>query len=69
MWQKQPHERNLRDLVQPNQVAYKSDETPPPPLPEPTALCLLVDYGELNKRTQNHSGTLPNMENTLERIL
>ena len=28
----------------------------------------MVDYGELNKRTQNHSGRLPNMEHTLERI-
>ena len=26
------------------------------------------DYGEVNKKTQNHSGSIPNMENTLERI-
>ena len=33
-----------------------------------TALRLVVDYGEVNKNTQNHSGSIPNMENTLERI-
>ena len=29
---------------------------------------LVVDYGEVNKKTQNHSGSIPNMGNTLERI-
>ena len=29
---------------------------------------LVVDYGEVNKKMQNHSGRIPNMENTLERI-
>ena len=33
-----------------------------------TALRLVVDYGEVNRKTQNHSGSIPNMENTLERI-
>ena len=33
-----------------------------------TALRLVVDYGEVNKKPQNHSGSIPNMENTLERI-
>ena len=33
-----------------------------------TALRLVVDYGEVNKKTQNHLGSTPNMENTLERI-
>ena len=33
-----------------------------------TALRLVVDYGEVNKKTQNHSSRIPNMENTLERI-
>ena len=33
-----------------------------------TALRLVVDYGEVNKKTQNHSRSIPNMENTLERI-
>ena len=36
--------------------------------PGSTALRLVVDYGEVSKRTQNHSGSIPNMENTLERI-
>ena len=36
--------------------------------PGSTALRLVLDYGEVNKKTQNHSGTIPNMENTLERI-
>ena len=36
--------------------------------PGSTALRLVVDYGGLSKRTQNHSGSIPNMENTLERI-
>ena len=29
---------------------------------------LVVDYGEVNIKTHNHSGSIPNMENTLERI-
>ena len=29
---------------------------------------LVADYGEVNKKIQNHSGSIPNMENTLERI-
>ena len=29
---------------------------------------LVVDYSEVNNKTQNHSGSIPNMENTLERI-
>ena len=29
---------------------------------------LVVDYAEVYKRTQNHSGSISNMENTLERI-
>ena len=33
-----------------------------------TALRLVVDYGEVNKKAKNHSGSIPNMENTLERI-
>ena len=36
--------------------------------PGSTALRLVVDYGEVNKNTQNHSGSIPNMKNTLERI-
>ena len=33
-----------------------------------TALRLVVDYGEVNKKARNHSGSIPNMKNTLERI-
>ena len=36
--------------------------------PGSTALRLVVDYGEVNKKTKNHSGSILNMENTLERI-
>ena len=36
--------------------------------PGSTAMRLVVDYGEVNKKTENHSGSMPNMENTLERI-
>ena len=36
--------------------------------PGSTAMRLVVDYGEVNKKTQNDSGSIPIMENTLERI-
>ena len=36
--------------------------------PGSTALRLVVDYGEVNKKTKNHLGSIPNMDNTLERI-
>ena len=36
--------------------------------PGSTALRLVVDYGEVNKKTKNHSGCIPNMEKTLQRI-
>ena len=36
--------------------------------PGSTAMRLVIDYGEVNKKTQNHSGSISNMENTLERI-
>ena len=36
--------------------------------PGSTALRLVVDYGEVNKKPQNHSGSIPNMVKTLERI-
>ena len=38
------------------------------PQPWPTAKRLVVDYGELNKKTLNHSGSIPNMDSTLEKI-
>ena len=36
--------------------------------PGPTARRLVVDYGELNRKTLNHSGSIPNMGSTLEKI-
>ena len=36
--------------------------------PGSTAMHLVADYGEVNKKSQNHSGGIPIMENTLERI-
>ena len=36
--------------------------------PGSTAKRLVVDYGELNKKALNHSGSIPNMESTLEKI-
>ena len=36
--------------------------------PGSTALQLVVDYGEVNRKTQNQSGSIPNMKNTLKRI-
>ena len=36
--------------------------------PGSTAKRLVVDYGELNKKTLNHSGSILNMESTLEKI-
>ena len=36
--------------------------------PGSTAKRLVVDYRELNKKALNHSGSIPNMESTLEKI-
>ena len=36
--------------------------------PWSTAKRLVVDYGELNKKTLNHSGSIPNMESTLKKM-
>ena len=36
--------------------------------PGSTAKGLVVEYGDLNKKTLNHSGSIPNMESTLEKI-
>ena len=36
--------------------------------PGSTALRLVVAYGEGNQKAQNHSGSIPGMQNTLERI-
>ena len=36
--------------------------------PGSTALRLVVDYDEVNKKNVNHSRSIPNMKNTLKRI-
>ena len=36
--------------------------------PGSTAKRLVVDYGRLNKKKLNHSGSIPNMDSTLEKI-
>ena len=36
--------------------------------PGSTAMRLLVNYVEVNTKTRNHSGGIPGMENTVERI-
>ena len=36
--------------------------------PGSTAKRLVVDYGELNTKKLNHSGSIPNMDSTLEKI-
>ena len=36
--------------------------------PESTAKRLVVDYGELDKNKLNHSGSIPNLKSTLEKI-
>ena len=36
--------------------------------PGSTTKRLVVDHGELNKKTLNHSGSIPNLESTLEKI-
>ena len=36
--------------------------------PGSTAKWLVVDYGELNKKTVDHSGSIPNMESTPKKI-
>ena len=69
-------ERQIQDCIDAGLVEeYKKGAYPhhcsPCPLvakPGSTALRLVVDYGQVNKKTKNHSGSIPNMENTLERI-
>ena len=36
--------------------------------PGSTAKRLVVDYGQVNKKTLNHSGSIPNMASNLEKI-
>ena len=74
--QVEENERQIQECIDAGLVeAYKKGDYPhhcsPRFLvakPGSTALRLVVDYGEVNKKTQNHSGSIPNMKNTLERI-
>ena len=69
-------ERQIQECIDAGLVEeYKKGDYPhhcspcfPVAKPGSTALRLVVDYGEVNKKTQNHSGSIPNMENTLVRI-
>ena len=69
-------ERQIQECIDPGLVLeYKDGDYPlhcsPCFLvakPGSTAKRLVVDYGELNKKTLNHSGSIPNMESTLEKI-
>ena len=63
-------ERNIQECTDAGLVLeYKDGDYPQHcspcflvPKPGSTAKRLVVDYGELNKNTLNHSGSIPNME-------
>ena len=69
-------ERQIQECINAGLVLeYKDGDYPEPcspcflvAKPWSTATRLVVDYGELNKKTLNHSGSIPNMESTLEKI-
>ena len=69
-------ERQIQECINAGPVLeYKDGDYPehcspcfPVAKPWSTAKRLVVDYGELNKKTLNHSGSIPNMESTLEKI-
>ena len=69
-------ERQIQECIDAGLVEeYKKGNYPPHcspcflvAKPGSTALRLVVHYGEVNEKTQNHSSSIPNMENTLERI-
>ena len=69
-------ERQIRECIDAGLVLeYKDGDYPQhcsPCLlvakPGPKAQRLVVDYGEVNKKTLNHTGSIPNMESTLEKI-
>ena len=67
--QKQVEEFVRRNVVEELQHGETPNHCSPcflVPKPGSTALCLVVDYGPLNKLTYLHAGSLPNMEQTLE---
>ena len=69
-------ERQIQECIDAGLVLeYKDGDYPqhcspcfPFAKPGSTAKRLVVDYGELNKKTLNHSGSIPNMKSTLEKI-
>ena len=69
-------ERQIQEYIDAGLVLeYKDGDSPqhcspcfPVAKPGSRAKRLVVDYGELNKKTLNHSGSIPNMESTLEKI-
>ena len=69
-------ERQIQECIDTRLVLeYKDADYPQhctpcflPAKPGSTAKRLVVDYGELNKKTLNHSGSIQNMESTLEKI-
>ena len=69
-------ERQIQECIDAGLVLeYKDADYPPHCSPcflvaKPgwTAKQLVVDHGELNKKTLNHSGSIPNMESTLEKV-
>ena len=69
-------ERQIQESIDAGLVLeYKNGDYPqhcspcfPVAKPGSTAEPLVVDYGELNKKPLNHSGYIPNMESTREKI-
>ena len=63
-------ERQIQECIDADLVEeYKHGDYPrhrspcfPVAKPVSTAMRLVVDYGEVNKKTGNHSGSIPNME-------
>ena len=69
-------ERQIQECIDAGLVLeYKDGDYPqhcspcfPVAKPGSTPKRLVVDHGELNKKALNHSGSIPNMESTLEKI-
>ena len=69
-------ERQIQECIDPGLVLeYKDGDYPQHcspcflvAKPGSTTQRLVVDYGELNKKTLNHSGSVPNVESTLDKI-
>ena len=69
-------ERQIHECIDAGLVAeYKKGDYPHHcspcflvPKPGSTALRLVFDYGEVNRKAQSNSGSIPNLANTLERL-